>query len=49
MAKFQSVEYSSNGSPHPDTLIQTYEHISKLNYGMAIFYEALRMYPIVGS
>lgn len=35
--------------PHPDPLIQTYEHISKLNYGMAIFYETLRMYPIVGS
>lgn len=28
--------------------IQTYEHIPKLDYGMAIIYETLRMYPIVG-
>ena len=33
----------------PSDPIQTYEHIPKLDYGMAIIYETLRMYPIVGG
>ena len=47
MAKFQVMVVPLD---HPDPLIQTYEHISKLNYGMPMFYETLQyMYPIVGS
>jgi hypothetical protein len=48
MAKFQLVEPSQTFVRRPDQ-IQTYEHVSQLNYGMAVIYETLRMYPIVGG
>jgi len=46
MAKLQYVEHFP--AYRSDTM-QTYEHISRLNYGMAIIYETLRMFPIVGG